>query len=151
MMGMDPMTLKRILDPFVEDGMIIKRIQRSHHLFRANIEDIRFRYAKVQYTLDLLIESGTVGSIKDQEGSVTSIVLYGSAAKGIDGMDSDYDLIVISLNKKSKKFAKIQGREVNVVLATPSEWALIYEKDRPFYDEVLIHGIALYGRKPVVR
>jgi len=148
---MGPMTLKRTLDPFVEDGMILKRVQRSHHLFKGNIEDIRFRYAKVQYSVGLLIESGSVESIKDRDGSVASITLFGSAAKGYDGMYSDYDLLVISLKKKDQKIAKIVDREVNVVLATPSEWALIYEKDRPFYDEVLVHGIALFGRKPVVR
>jgi predicted nucleotidyltransferase len=148
---MDPMTLKRTIDPFLEDGLILKRIERGHHLFRGNIEDIRFRYAKIQYTVDLLVEDGMVERITDRDGSVISIVLFGSAAKGTDGFDSDHDILIISPKKKTQKMDEIHGHEVNVVLATPSEWSLIYEKDRPFYDEVLIHGIALFGRKPVVR
>ena len=148
---MDPMTLKRILDPLVDDGMLLFRVERGHHLFKANVDDIRFRYAKIQYTIEVLSGSNMVKRIIDRDSSVTSIVLFGSAAKGMDGIDSDVDLLIISTRKKEHRVGKVLGKKVNIISATPSEWSLIYEKDRPFYNEVLIHGIALHGRKPVVR
>jgi predicted nucleotidyltransferase len=149
---MDPMTLKRKLVLLVKDGLIVRRMERGFHLFKANIEDVRYLNLKKSYNVSLLIDHGLVKDLLDSDPSIISIVLFGSMAKGTDAMDSDVDILVMSPRKEEKRsnWIKVEGRKVNIVSVTPSEWSLIYRDDKPFYDEVLVHGIALHGRKPVV-
>ncbi len=148
---MDPMTLKRKLGPLIEDGLIIKREERGFHLFKANVEDIRFLSAKKSFTVSFLVGSGLVDRFLRNGPSLASIVLFGSLAKGTDGPDSDIDILLVASRKyEGESPSDIGGRKLNFVSVTPAEWSLIYQKNKPFYDEVMVNGIALYGRKPVV-
>ena len=84
--------------------------------------------------------------------TVTSIILFGSFAKGENDENSDVDIVVISLgdDKPTEELAEILGRDVNLLNFTPAEWSEQGEKNRGLYQDVLLDGIALYGSKPVI-
>lgn len=80
------------------------------------------------------------------------MLLYGSVAKGTQGPESDYDILVltdVSLSKSEKGYVerRVLGLELahDVVLSTiyhfKAEWRL--RASLPFHNDVERHGIAL--------
>jgi len=107
---------------------------------------------KISYNLSWLYKKRVVDFILDKMKTVTSIILFGSFAKGENDENSDVDIVVISLgdDKPTEELAEILGRDVNLLNFTPAEWSEQGEKNRGLYQDVLLDGIALYGSKPVI-
>ncbi len=84
--------------------------------------------------------------------TVTSIILFGSYAKGENDTESDVDIIVISLSKNTPTvgLAKLLKRDVNLISFTPAQWSQQAKTNRAFYLDVILDGIVLFGTKPVV-
>jgi len=82
---------------------------------------------------------------------VSSIILFGSFAKGENDEESDVDILTISLekNEPTVELAKLLERDVNLVNFTPAQWSNQAKKNRAFYLDVILDGIVLYGTKPV--
>ena len=83
----------------------------------------------------------------------SSIVLYGSCARGEDDLQSDIDLLVISRKEEKVelgKFEKQFGRKITLLVYAPREWEEKVRSDRAFYERILIDGIVLQGSLPVV-
>jgi predicted nucleotidyltransferase len=84
----------------------------------------------------------------------SSIVLYGSCARGEDDPNSDVDLLIVGRKRKHLDFNKFEsnlGRKIIVLIYTPHEWEEKAKKDHAFYDRILIDGIVLDGMLPVVK
>ena len=74
------------------------------------------------------------------------IVLFGSASRGEDAVDSDIDLFVLTAEPEEIQKKNPQqwcGRKIQAVIKTPSDWAEFKDKDPIFYDEVN-RGIVLW-------
>jgi predicted nucleotidyltransferase len=84
--------------------------------------------------------------------ATTSIILFGSYAKGENDEESDVDILTISLakNKPSAELATLLETDVNLVNFTPAQWSSQAKKNRAFYLDVILDGVVLYGTKPVV-
>ena len=151
-LDMDPMTIKRSLDMLVKDKFLIKFEEKNRILYRANLEDPSLRYLKISYNLSFLQEKKIVEFIINRMKSVTSIMLFGSFAKGENDENSDIDIIVISQsrNKPTSEIAELLNKDVNLLNFTPSQWSKQSKINRAFYLDVIIDGIVLYGTKPVV-
>lgn len=134
--------------------IVRKKVIGRNFLFSLNLENPVTRHIKKLHSLVALQESGLVEEIKKRFPSVTSIVLYGSVARGEDDPGSDIDVLVIS--RKSIKMAQLRaarklGRELTLLAYTLSEWRKKAKDDPVFYESVIIDGIALYGELPVVK
>ena len=151
-LNMDPMTVKRSLDLLVEDEFLVKVEEKNRILYRTNIENPALRHLKISYNLSWLREKGMVDFIINRMKSVTSIMLFGSFAKGENDENSDVDILTISLDKDkpTAELAKLLGRDVNLVNFTPAQWSNQAKNNRAFYLDVITDGILLYGTKPVV-
>jgi len=149
---MDPMTVKRSLDLLVKDMLLIKSEEKNRILYQLNLENVSARYLKISYNLSWLHEKKVVDFILDKMKTVTSIILFGSFAKGENDEDSDVDIVTISLSdrKPTEGFAKMLGRDVNLLDFTPAEWSEQGEKNKGLYQDVLFDGIVLHGSKPVI-
>jgi predicted nucleotidyltransferase len=85
--------------------------------------------------------------------TVTSILLFGSYAKGENDEESDVDILTISLSKSAPpitELSKLLKRDVNLINFTPAQWSQQAKTNRAFYLDVILDGIVLYGTKPVV-
>ncbi len=139
---------KKYLDRLVKAGILSARRQGNMRLFRANRESPAYKQKKVAYAVEKIVSSGLLAAL--MRSTPSSIVLYGSFARGEDDEKSDLDLLVISGSKTLPRLPTIFGREVNVLVYGGREWAKKAKENKAFYDQVIIHGIPLYGKKPVV-
>jgi len=148
---MDPMTVKRALTLLVEDELLTRVEDKNRILYKANLETPTFRHLKISYNLSWLQEKKVTDFLTHQMNTVTSIILFGSFAKGENDEESDVDILTISLekNEPTVELAKLLERDVNLVNFTPAQWSNQAKKNRAFYLDVILDGIVLYGTKPV--
>ncbi|MBN2126914.1 MAG: nucleotidyltransferase domain-containing protein [Candidatus Diapherotrites archaeon] len=144
-------TAKTQLDKFVKEGFIEKKNKANLVLFKAITKSKRFQLLKTAFSLEKIEKSKLLDELNKLNPS--SIVLFGSTARGEDSDESDLDLLIISKNKKAldlTKFEKKLKREINYSVYSLSEWSEKSSSDKPFYQRILIEGIALKGELPVV-
>jgi len=152
LLQMDPMTVKRALDLLVADDILLRTKKKNQILYEANIENPAFRYLKIAYNLSWLRGKKVSEFIKNHMDTVTSILLFGSYAKGENNEESDVDILVISLSKNvpTAELTRILKRDVNIISFTPAQWSKQAKTNRAFYLDVILDGIVLFGTKPVV-
>ena len=110
----------------------------TYRLNHKNPQVKQFKTLKNVMDLSLIVEK-----LKEYSGK---IILFGSAARGEDGADSDYDLFITTEDKESaeealKKFKS--GRKIQAKFAGAVELADIKKNDAVFYNEVM-RGITLW-------
>lgn len=143
-------TAKRFLDFYNEKRFLQKQKKANLVLFKANIENSVFRFMKIGHFL-LKLQS-LIDHLKEAYPD-SSVILYGSCARGEDDLQSDIDLLVISRKKEKVqlvKFEKQLERKIALLVYSPQEWEEKTKKDRAFYERILIDGITLNGNLPVV-
>lgn len=147
-----PMTLKRSLDFLLKNNLILKEKSKNQILYSANIQNPAFRHIKISRSLSVLMQKGIVEFIKEKVPSVSSIILYGSYAKGEETKDSDMDILIITSVKRniSGELTSLLRRDANLSLFSPSEWSRQAKTNRAFYLDVITEGVVLYGTRPVV-
>lgn len=91
--------------------------------------------------------------LKHHMNTITSIILFGSYAKGENDSESDVDILTISLSKNTTvaELSKLLKRDVNLINFTPAQWSQQAKTNKAFYLDVILDGIVLYGTKPVVQ
>jgi len=144
-------TAKRFLDFYSEKGFLQKQRKANLALFKANVENPTFKHMKIGHFL--LGLQPLVNNLKEVYPN-SSIILYGSCARGEDDLQSDIDLLIISRKKEKvelSKFEKKFERKINLLAYEPHEWEEKAEKDRAFYKRILTDGIPLQGNLPVVK
>ncbi len=143
------------LEQLLSKGMVLlEKVGRTHQ-YKANLDNFLAREWKIIFSLEDLAAAKLVERILRKSKNVSSIVLYGSCAIGTDTEKSDFDLLVIAdgnIEKKHSLYGEANGtkREVNMQIYSPVEWRQKAEKDKVFYEQVVINSICLYGEKPVV-
>jgi predicted nucleotidyltransferase len=151
--NVNPTTAQRSLRWLESKNIAKKKIIGRSHLYTLNQESITARHLKILLSLWEIEESGLIQELKTKYPQITSIILYGSAARGEDTPKSDLDLLAISLSKIKIQPLKAEEklpREVTYLSYTTSEWRRKAGKDKPFYDRIIAEGIPLYGEKPLV-
>lgn len=151
-LGMSPMTVKRSLNLLLDDGFIVREKRKNQILYRANSDSLAFRFAKISFNLAALEEKGVVNDLLEDVPGISSIVLYGSYARGENDAHSDMDILTISTTKKidANKISKKIGVMVNVMNFTSNQWTRQAEENRAFYLDVITEGIVLHGTRPVI-
>lgn len=144
---------KICLDYLHKENILKKKIIGKSHLFSLNKESITAKQMKILANVSEIEKSGIIGEIRDKIPGVLSITLYGSKATGADDSSSDFDILIIT-SKTQKiiplKAEDIISKEVNFLIYSFHEWKEKAEKDRIFYDRVILNSITLHGEKPVI-
>lgn len=151
-LGMSPMTVRRSLDLLLDDGFIVREERKNQILYAANMENLTFRFLKISYNLAVLEEKHVVEYLLKNVQGISSIVLYGSYARGENDAHSDIDILTISMAKKvdTDKISKKIGQEVNIMNFTSTQWTKQAKDNRAFYLDIITEGIVLYGTRPVI-
>lgn len=145
-------TAKTCLDFLFENKFLKKEKIGNLLLFKADYEPQVFRRFKMAFNVLSLESSGLADFLKENI-SATSVVVYGSFARGEDDEKSDIDILVIAYEKKVldlSGFEKKLKRKIKLLYYNPNQWKEKAKTDKPFYDRILLDGIALYGNPPVV-
>ena len=143
-------TAKRFLDFYSENTLLVKSRRANLVLFKANLENHSFRYMKLSYFM--MTVQPFIESLKNAHPNA-SIVLYGSCARAEDDSESDMDLLIVGRTTERvdvSNFEKSVGRKITCLIYTPQEWEEKAQKDKAFYERILVDGIVLHGNLPVV-
>lgn len=146
-----PATVLRATNILVKGGLLLKRVEMNATYFKVNPTP-EFKEMKKAYTVSKISDAGVVDLIKEQSAGLASISLYGSAARGEDDPDSDYDFLVIAskCDAKASEISKKLGMEATLQVHDASGWKRVSKQNRAFYLDVISSSISLYGEKPVV-
>lgn len=94
---------------------IIKQASRNYPHYQANLENKEFKQLKRLNNQKNIVDSGLIDHIY-QTCYPTTIILFGSYARGEDTENSDIDLYVQSINQeiKTKSYEKILNRKIHL-------------------------------------
>lgn len=148
---MNPATVLRATAILEKGNLLLKRVERNATYFRANLNP-EFREMKKAYAVSKIFDAGVVDLIKERSAGLASISLYGSAAKGEDDPESDYDFLVIAskCNVRASELSERLGRGASLQVYDAAGWKRVSKQNRAFYLDVISNSISLYGEKPVI-
>ncbi len=150
--GLSPFAIKKYADFLIEEGLILEDKRANLRYFKANINNPFFKHLKIAFNVNLLQKSGLINHLTENISNVSSIILFGSMAKGLDDEKSDADILVIGKEKHMdlEKFEEIIKRNISMHVFGWSEWNKKAKTDKAFYLEIITTGICMYGEKPVI-
>lgn len=147
-----PNTAQRFLTLLLKENIIVEERRANLRYFKSNLDDVVFRQIKKTYSIKKIQDSGLLEELKN---NVTSLVVFGSVAKGLDDKNSDIDLLIITINKKKVEkiifnFQEKVDMELNTHIFNLTEWKKQKEKNKAFYQDVISDGINLIGELPLI-
>ena len=145
-----PSTAKRFLDFYEANGFLIRGRKANLALFKADVENNSFRLIKTAF---FLFRARPLSGFLAEAYPGSSVVLYGSCARGEDGPESDVDILIVGRRAEKMDLMRYEGtlgKRINAIVFEPSEWEKKAEEDKAFYERVLVDGIVLHGTLPVV-
>ncbi len=150
---LSPYATKKYVDLLARENLIISQKKANLRYLRANNSSLFFKHLKIALNIKKLLDSRLIGFLKDKISNLSSIVLFGSLAKGDDTEESDIDIVIIGASKRLNlvQFEETLGKEINTHVFSWSEWKRKMKEDSPFYYEVTIYGIPLYGELPIIK
>ena len=147
--GISPNSSQRFLNFFLKNDFIIEERKANLRYFKANLDNLVFRHIKITYSLQKIKESKLIDNLADK---FTSVVVFGSIAKGLDDKKSDIDLVCIG-NAKDINFEDYEdklGKTINSHIFTLLEWKKQKDKNKAFYQDVITEGINLIGQIQII-
>ncbi len=146
-----PMTVKRALALLLNERLLVREKFKNQILFRANMDSPAFLHLKTAYNLAWLEERDLMEYVKERLPGLSTLVLYGSFAKGENDESSDIDLLAIAPVKRADlHLTDYLGKETSLVIFSTSEWKEQAKNNKAFYIDVLTEGIILFETRPVV-
>ncbi len=148
-----PFAIKKYADVLVKEGLILDEKRANLRYLKANINGLFYKHLKIAYGIKQLSNSGLVDFLKENIVNITSIVLFGSIAKGEDNEESDVDILIIGKEKQLtlNKFENRLNKKITIHFFSWSEWNNKSKEDHPFYYEIINSGIPLYGELPLTK
>jgi predicted nucleotidyltransferase len=126
----------------LEKGKMIFMEQRGNmKFFQINFRSPLVRQTRIALAVNKL--SKIIEKIKELS---KEIILFGSASRGEQSAESDFDLFVLTNNRKEvKEIIKKERKKllINAIVKTPNEWGEMEIKEPEFYLEIK-KGIKLY-------
>jgi uncharacterized protein len=153
MLNLSPSAVKKYVDLLVKENLAIDGKRANLRLLKANHDDLFYKHLKIAFNVKSLSTSGLIEFIEKEVTNISSIVLFGSMARGENDDKSDIDILVVGKHKllKLNNFEKNLNRNISVHIFSWSEWKKKSNTDQGFYYDIIVHGIPLYGELPLTR
>lgn len=144
MVGRDVSLVSRNLKDLEAMGLVTRDDVGNLAFYQARMESVLLRQMKIWFTL---LELQPL--VRDLQDVTTSVVLYGSCARGEDTSSSDIDLYIETAEKEPvrevlERHRAALSRELSPVVHTPDETYRLKTGDAPFFDSIR-QGIVLSG------
>jgi len=148
-----PFATKKYADMLAKEKLILSQKKANLRYLKSNNSDILFKHLKIALNIKKIRDSGIGEFLKNSIPNLSSIVIFGSIAKGEDAEESDIDLVLIGSKNyiNIKKFEDKIQKEINIHIFSWGEWKKKMKDDSPFYYEVISYGIPIYGELPIVK
>lgn len=150
---LSPFAIKKYCDILVREDIIKEERKANLRFFCANASSLFFKQLKISFNINLILKCGLLNFLKENIANVSSIILFGSMAKGEDSKESDVDILVIGKEKylNLEKIEEKLDKKINLHILSWSEWNKNAENNKAFYFDVITYGIPLYGELPLVK
>lgn len=135
-------TVSKELKAMAQQKILKYRKERMLHLYRANLESESYRELKRFWIQHTLRTTGLIEELNEFYLKPT-IVLFGSAAQGLDTETSDIDICVISETSKQhnvQKFEKKLKRALHIIPVTT-----ISEIGNKHLQQNILNGTVIQG------
>ena len=86
---------KQIIDNLVNQNMLIEKRQGNQRYVKPNMENQFFKQLKIAFSIKKVLDSQILQHLEEKIPAISSIILYGSTAQGVDDEKSDIDLLII--------------------------------------------------------
>ncbi len=148
-----PFATKKYADILVKENLILEERKANLRYLKANVKNLFYKHMKIAYNMGQLLKSGLIDFLKNNLANLTSIILFGSLAKGEDTNESDIDILIIGKQKhlSLKEFEDKLDKDVTLHFFSWSEWNDKAKEDHPFYYEIISYGLPLYGELPLTK
>lgn len=135
-----PKSVMQYLDQLIKQDLIIKKTIHNYPVYYANRDNNYYKFLKKLNTVRRLEESGLLNHISNQCTPET-IILFGSASRGEDTIESDIDLYIKSQGKSFSltKYEKQLNRKINLFFEDN------FEKLSQELKNNIVNGIKLRG------
>ena len=142
-LGISPGSASTMLNRLKSKGLVTTEVRGRLLLCSIDLENPIARQLKVLLSLDTL--GDLVGSLKP---FAKKIILFGSAARGLDTEESDIDVFVLTTDMAKAKEAISQARnsisrKLSPVIVDTTGYSRLKREDKPFYDSIN-SGITLW-------
>ena len=150
---LSPFAIKKYLDLLLKENLIIEERKANLRYFKADISSLFFKHLKIAFNMKKIVNSGLISHLLSNLPNITSIILFGSTARGEDDIKSDLDILIIGKNKSISlnKFEEKIAKEINIHIFSWSEWNKEADNNKAFYFDIIANGIPLYGEIPLVK
>ena len=140
-------------DQLVREGLLLERREGRLRYLKANTGNLFFKHLKIAFNVKKILESRLTEQLIENIPATSSIILYGSWAKGENDYKSDIDILVIGQRPNridASGLETLLGQGLELTVLRWSEWRRKSVTDKAFYIEIITSGIALHGYLPVV-
>lgn len=150
MLKLTPTTVSKYLNALYRKGVIIKKPERKHLLFKADTENSSYKDAKIYYNIKLLRECGLIGYLDNKLHYPEAVILFGSYAKGENNKNSDIDLFIISNIKKElsslnlSEFEKKLKTKIQLFIKNKSDFIKLQKENKNLVNSIL-NGFVIKG------
>lgn len=157
--GMSPWACHQALKELSAQGVVLMRNVGNTHLFRINERN----YLVAEVLIPLfeaekgLLDAAISEIVQGLEDRITSIVLYGSIARGEEKPSSDFDILVLVPTSNDKKSAEDSfaakndyfvsrfGNVLSPLILSARKFQERYRGGDPLIREIVNTGRAIYG------
>ncbi len=158
--GVDPHSAFRALADLERTGLVSRRPVGRAHLFTLNRDRWLWReILEPAFRAEAAFRDAVFGRLRDAlRGKVASAVVFGSVARGEDGVESDIDLCLIVDGPAAKEPAHLRavaaalaverefGRHVTTIVFTRAEFLRRLRAGDTLAASIRSEGISLTGR-----
>lgn len=102
---LSPATASKKLKLFAKQNILKHNKLKIYDNYRANLDHPKYTDLKTYYNITKLRDSGLIKALNDFY-LLPTIVLFGSAAFGLDHKESDFDLLIIT--EEIKEFPEVE-------------------------------------------
>jgi len=138
-----PSSVKKALDRLSKYNLIKENKFGNLRIISGNMEEILLKHIKLTKNIEF------IQPLIKKILPATSIILYGSFAKGENTKQSDIDICVITNRKKDYDFHDFKSHNLQIMLLSPVKWKE-NKKSNPAYIREVMQGVLLYGEKPIL-
>lgn len=120
---------------------LFERVERGKtYFYSVNFEDARIKEIK---------KLNNINKLKPFVKKITKyalrIILFGSAGRGENLQDSDFDLFVLTRTPRKIREILSQKKELQIIVKTPIDFVK-FEKQNPVFSQEINNGIILWQR-----
>ena len=139
-LNISPSSVKKALDRLKELNLTKEEHLANLRIISANIEETLLKQIKKTKNIEM------INPLIKIEPS-TSIVLFGSMAKGENDNNSDIDLLVITNKHEPFDLHEYKNHPVQIIKMSPANWKKVKENN-PALTKEIKQGILLKGEMP---